>query len=165
MAGSTPRELFAERLAVPWWWWPVGAACLGLVAAELHAGYAGWRSWLPYLLAAGLLTAGLLTLGRARVGVVGGELWAGPAHLPASVISGVRVLDRDAVRLVMGRQADPAAFTLVRAWIPAAVWLRLDDPADDTPYWLVSSRRPADLAAAVDRARAEGQGRPPSRSG
>ena len=43
----------------------------------------------------------------------------------------------------------PYAFVVQRPWIPGAVQVHLDDPADPTPYWVVSSRRPDKLAAAL----------------
>jgi hypothetical protein len=45
------------------------------------------------------------------------------------------------------------AFIVQRPWVPTAVLVRLADPADPTPYWVVGSRRPAELAAAVLAAR------------
>ncbi|HWJ84512.1 MAG TPA: DUF3093 family protein, partial [Cellulomonas sp.] len=34
-------------------------------------------------------------------------------------------------------------------WIHAGVRIELVDPADPTPYWIVTSRRPDELAAAL----------------
>jgi hypothetical protein len=44
-----------------------------------------------------------------------------------------------------------------RPWIKGAVQVHLDDPSDPTPYWVVSSRRPATLASALLAARAAGE--------
>jgi Protein of unknown function (DUF3093) len=38
---------------------------------------------------------------------------------------------------------------VVRGYIPTAVLLLLDDPTDDTPYWVVSTRHPDRLVAAL----------------
>jgi hypothetical protein len=38
--------------------------------------------------------------------------------------------------------------------VASAVEITLDDPADPVPYWLISSRRPDELAAALTRASA-----------
>jgi hypothetical protein len=48
--------------------------------------------------------------------------------------------------------ADPAATTVVRGWIGPSVmvWLHRPQP---TPYWLVSTRHPDELAAAIQQAR------------
>jgi hypothetical protein len=69
-------------------------------------------------------------------------------------------IDAEGKRLLMGTGADPLAFVVQRPWISGAVQVLLDDPADPTPYWVVSSRDPlglaASLTAARDRARTGG---------
>jgi hypothetical protein len=42
-----------------------------------------------------------------------------------------------------------------RPWVKGAVQVHLDDPADPTPYWVVSSRNPTALASALLAERAE----------
>ncbi|RIS22389.1 DUF3093 domain-containing protein, partial [Mycobacteroides abscessus] len=49
----------------------------------------------------------------------------------------------------LGRQLDPAAFVVHRAWIGPMVLVVLNDADDPTPYWLVSSRHPDRLLAAL----------------
>ena len=88
------------------------------------------------------------------VAVRDGELHAGRAHLPVSLLGPVEVLDREGVRAAMGPGYDPRAFVCLRAWIGGAVTAPVTDPADPTPTWLVSSRRPRALAAAIEAARA-----------
>ncbi|MFT4285235.1 MAG: DUF3093 domain-containing protein, partial [Protaetiibacter sp.] len=82
-----------------------------------------------------------------------GELRAARARPPLSVVGGVRAAHgADAVReRGTGLHAD--AWLLIRGWIPDVVRVELDDPADPTPYWLLSSRRPDALAQAIDAAR------------
>ena len=46
-------------------------------------------------------------------------------------------------------EADARAFLLLRPYVKTAVRVDLEDPADPTPYWLLSSRRPEALAAAL----------------
>ena len=53
-------------------------------------------------------------------------------------------------RRVAGREADVRAFLLLRPYLKRAVKVETTDPADPAPYWLLSSRRPDDLAAAVN---------------
>ena len=42
------------------------------------------------------------------------------------------------------------AWLLLRGWIPGVVKIELTDADDPTPYWLVSTRNPAALAAALN---------------
>ncbi|MEP7764142.1 DUF3093 domain-containing protein [Sanguibacter sp. 25GB23B1] len=103
-----------------------------------------------------LVGAALLVLGAVLawvtspvVEIVGGELHAGAAHIPLRFLGEVRVLDRDGVREQMGPTWDPQAFACLRTWTGGAVRVEVVDPADGTPYWIVSSRRAVDLAAAL----------------
>ena len=52
-------------------------------------------------------------------------------------------------REVLGVGAHPLAFVVQRPWIGGAVQVLLDDPADPTPYWVVSTRHPVELATAL----------------
>ena len=47
------------------------------------------------------------------------------------------------------KKLDPAAFVAHRAWIGPMVLAVLDDPDDPTPYWLVSTRHPDQVLAAL----------------
>jgi hypothetical protein len=138
-----------ERLGVPWWLWLSGPALAGLFAAELHLGAPGLRSWLPYAVLVPAAAVGLGLLGRLRVAVGGGELHVDDARLPVGFVAGVTVLGPAEKRLLLGTAARPHAFVVQRPWIPGAVQVHLADPADPTPYWVISSRRPTELAAAI----------------
>ena len=83
------------------------------------------------------------------VTVTGGELRAGRAHIATSMLGDVEALDAAGTRLALGREHDPRAFLCQRGWVRTAVRARVLDPADPTPYWLVSTRHPDRLAAAL----------------
>jgi len=155
---TTPRgpAAFAERLVLPWWWWPPVLLMAGLLAAELHMGHPGVRAWLPYVLLLPLAVLLLIRLGRVRVEVGAAqdgdgarELRAGPAHLPVSQIGRVDVVTGEAKREALGPQLDPEAFVLHRPWVGPVVRIEVIDPDDPTPYWVVSTRRPEKLLAAL----------------
>lgn len=93
----------------------------------------------------------------AVVEVSGGELRAGRAHIPATLLGPATELDRAGVRAHLGPGSDARTFACVRSWIPGAVVVVVADPQDPTPAWLVSTRRPAALRAAVEAARRSGQ--------
>lgn len=144
---------YDERLAVPAWWWPVAAGLVGLLGAEFHVGLPlAWKVG-TYAVFGGLALSVLLFAGAARVVVRDGRLTAGRAQLPLEHAGEVRVLDRAATRTAMGPGADPAAYSMTRSWLPGSVRVQVIDPADDTPYWLVGSRHPDRLAAALEAAR------------
>ncbi|NUR72498.1 MAG: DUF3093 domain-containing protein [Hamadaea sp.] len=152
---ATPR--LTERLTVPWWWWPLGGALAALAAGEIGLGAPGPRGWAPFAVLLPLTAALLLWFSRLRLRVADNE--SGPefeitfgndrAHLPLSAIREVVALDASGRADLLGPYADPDAFVVLRPWIGTAVQIVLDDPADPTPYWLVSTRRPVKLAEAL----------------
>ena len=146
-----------ERLTVPWWVWPPALGLGALLSAEVYLGPG--LAWVPYAVVLPAVAVGLWLLGRLRIAVTGGELRVDDARLPVRYVSGVTVLGPEQRRQLLGPAARPHAFVVQRPWVPGAVQVHLDDPDDPTPYWVVSSRRPADLAAAVLAERASA-GRP-----
>jgi Protein of unknown function (DUF3093) len=137
---------YRERLSVPWWWWPPGFGLAALIGLEVNQGVSALPIWLPYAVLLPVAAVVLLWFGRTEVRVVAGtaetELWAGAAHLPKSAVSRAAEVPRSAKSAALGRQLDPAAFVVHRAWVGPMVLLVLDDPDDPTPYWLVSCRHP-----------------------
>jgi hypothetical protein len=123
------------------------------MATQVNMGVRNLPNWLPYAMMALVAIGVLLWLGRIEVRVVGTEsdveLWAGQAHLPASVITRSAVVPTSAKSAGLGRQLDPAAFVLHRNWIGPMVLVVLNDPDDPTPYWMVSCRHPERVLAAL----------------
>ncbi|HEX2300204.1 MAG TPA: DUF3093 domain-containing protein, partial [Pseudonocardiaceae bacterium] len=153
-------------LTVPLWWWPLGLGVAALLAAEVHMGYPGIRSWLPYLLTVPLAAAVLIRMGRHRIRLDRGELYVGPAHIPLRHLGKVEVIAPADKRRAMGPELDPAAFVLHAAWVGPMVRVELTDPHDTTPYWIFSVRRATELAAllharAVDAHRPGSDSNPP----
>jgi Protein of unknown function (DUF3093) len=144
---------YRERLWVPWWWWPPGLGLAALIALEVNQGVAALPDWVPFAVLLPVAAVVLLWFGRIEVRVVGGsaetELWAAAAHLPVSVIARSAEVPKSAKSAALGRQLDPAAYVVHRAWIGPMVLLVLDDPDDPTPYWLVSCRHPDRVLAAL----------------
>ena len=77
------------------------------------------------------------------------ELRINKAHIELRYLGDVTVLDTDSMRAVRGRDADPTAFLAIRFWNSRGVMVRVKDVRDNTPYWLISSKRGKDLAAAL----------------
>ncbi|MGQ5260053.1 DUF3093 domain-containing protein [Micromonospora sp. ZYX-F-536] len=155
-AGQPPvaaRAAYAERLDLPWWLWLAGLVAAALLAVEIWMGAAGVRAWLPFAVLLPATAAGLWWLGRIRVAVVDSELRVDDARLPVRFVADVVPLDTAGRREVLGVGADPLAFVVQRPWIGGAVQVVLDDPADPTPFWVVSTRRPVELAEALLSAR------------
>jgi hypothetical protein len=145
---------YDERLAVPAWAWLAALALSLLMAAQLHGGGSGFaRAVLPYVVVPLLTLGGLVVLSRGRVRLSDGVLHVPGARVPLSAVAAVTPLDRESTRRLRGPVASPLAYVATRPWLPLAVRVELDDPDDDTPYWLVGTRSPAALAEAVRAAR------------
>ncbi len=138
---------------MPWWWWPLAFALAALIAFEVNLGVRASPAWLPFATLFTVAAAALLWLGRVEIQVTAGdggvELWAGEAHLPVTVIARSAEVARSAKSAALGRQLDPAAFVLHRAWVGPMILVVLDDPDDPTPYWLVSCRHPERVLSAL----------------
>jgi hypothetical protein len=152
--------LFRERLSVPLLWWllAVGFALSLLLAIGLYLGPA----WGIGAAAAGLVVAAGLFVRAAVVILVDAQaIRIGRAQIAHRYIAGCRPLDAEATRRRGGVEADARAHLVLRPYIPKAVEITLADPADPVPYWLVSSRRPEELAAALSAANRQARGTTP----
>ena len=105
------------------------------------------------LLVSGALLAGLVRWSTPLVAVRDGELLAGRAHVPVDLLGAAEVLAPDELRQALGPSLDARAYLCIRGWLRRAVRVQLDDPDDPTPYWVISSRRPQELAAALTASR------------
>lgn len=67
------------------------------------------------------------------------------AHIDIRYIKDVIAADKNQMRTLRTRDADPAAFLALTFWIPTGVQVLLDDDRDPTPYWLISLRNYEEL--------------------
>lgn len=139
---------------MPTWWWLALAAVTAIVIVQTVMIDAPWWVWILTVVVPVLLAWLFVSVGRERIevesdGQGGGTLYAGRARLPFDAISRTAVVPATAKQAAMGRQLDPEAFVVHRGYIPTMVIVVLDDPLDPTPYWLISTRDPEGLAAAL----------------
>ena len=119
---------------------------------------------LPWLLTGVLgllLVLVLASYGSARLTVAAGEFRAARAHIALAHLGPAEALDPEETRVAMGPGADARAFLVMRPYLKRAVRVRVDDPADPTPYWLVGSRHPDALAAALNARQVSPPATPP----
>ena len=128
--------LLAALLAIAVWWALVlvtpFALAVGTALATFAVAALCLRRW-----------------GSPRIRVAEGRLHAGRAMIPLDLCGAVTALDAESTRALGGRDADARAYLLLRPYIRTAVRVDVADPRDPTPYWLLSSRRPDELAGAV----------------
>ena len=140
---------YDERLGVPLRWWVQGIMLVATLWLALVVALPTAAAWACTGLALALLAALLLGYGSARVSVDAGWFRAGRARIEAVHLGRVAALDPEETRRVAGPEADARAYLLLRPYLKRAVRVEITDPADPAPYWLVSSRRPDELARAV----------------
>lgn len=149
-------RVYRERLGVPLSWWLLITACVLLLGTTLWAGLSPAAALIIYAGLEAACALSLLVWGAATVEVTAGAVRAGPRRLPLGQVGEVTALDRAQTAALRGPRADPAAFLLIRPWLPESVYIEVAGRPPEQPYWLIATRRPAVLAAAVERARQGG---------
>jgi hypothetical protein len=153
---TTRQDTFQERLWVPWWWWPFAGVVIAIFVAEVIPGLPrSWQIWSGVIIT-GIVVSWLITVGVAPVGVDAEGFRAGAAKLPYAAIGAVRTVEPATRKALLGPAGDDRAYLLTRDWIRGSVYVEVVDDADPVPYWLVSTRNPARLAAALRRADDDG---------
>lgn len=151
---------YRERLYVPLAWWLLGMPSVVILGATLYAGLPEPWPIIIMLVLVGGSVAFLVTMGLGTVVVDGGELRTQGAVLSLATVSEVIVLDEKQSTLLRGPRADPAARIYSRPYLKRSVYLAIGQPEPgapppETPYWLVGSRHPEELAAVVERCRVQ----------
>jgi hypothetical protein len=77
------------------------------------------------------------------------ELRVGKAHIEKKFCGEVIVLTPKQMSLQRTREADPAAYLAIRFWTAHGVKIVIIDGRDQTPYWLVTSKRGDALTKAL----------------
>ena len=144
---------YREHLRVPVSWWLLAIPCVAILGAEIYAGFSGFIPPLVDAVFAAVVVGFLLAWGAATIEVSDGTLRAGGATLPLSQAGDVVALDEKQAALLRGPRGDPAAHLMLRPYLKRAVYIALADPGSGVPYWLVATRHPAELAAAIERSR------------
>jgi hypothetical protein len=111
----------------------------------------------PVNIVAGVVAAVVLFGGLSGIFVVlapvievtDGTLTAGKARIPVELLGTAEIFRGDAATLQRGQRLDARAWLCLRGWVDPVIKIPLEDPDDPTPYWLVSSRNPEGLKAAL----------------
>jgi hypothetical protein len=77
------------------------------------------------------------------------HLKVGRMRIPLTVLASAEEIEREALRDLIGPKADARAQLFIRGYIKTAVKIQISDPLDPTPYVVISTRRPKELAVAL----------------
>lgn len=144
---------YHERLFAPALWWVAGMLTMLTFGAIVWTGFDLGITLAVFAAVIAVTAAFLLNWGRATIEVAGGELRVGNDRLPLADAGQVRPLDEAQARALRGPRADPRAYVLIRPYLRLAVYVEVTRPDTGIPYWLLATRRPAELAAAIESSR------------
>lgn len=147
-SAGTPA-VFQERLWPNLWMWIIAAGISG----------AGILVFAPISMAAGYTAAGvlftimavLLVLSTPTIVVTSDALTVGRATIERRFVGEVEAFRGKDATAQRGTRLNGLAYLCIRGWIDPVVRIGITDPSDRTPYWLASSRRPEELAAALSQ--------------
>jgi hypothetical protein len=140
---------YREVLRPSVWLWLAGFGAAGFLAVAYGAALGAIAGWLCFAV---LVALGVWVVGRtaAVVSVDDQVLRAGRAQLPLRFVGRVRALDSQDAAIARGPGADADAYLLLRtSYSRRAVAVEVTDPRDPHPYWLISTKRPAELVSAI----------------
>jgi hypothetical protein len=147
--GIRDATSYRERLS-PSLWALVGAAVCGPMAALVFAPVDRTLS----LVAGAVVGIGVVVALVAFSPVVevrDGVLYAGPAHIDVALLGEPVPASGEQARLARGAHVDRRSWMLLRGGIDGVVTIPLADPDDPTPSWVISTRTPDRLSAAIRR--------------
>lgn len=140
---------YRERLSAPVSWW-FGAASFALAWGWIMLVATSWTIAIAALLVTAALSfAAVWRYGSVTIEVDDDRLTVGRATIDRQHVRDVEQLGRPDYRRRLGPEADARAFLVTRPYLDRGVLVRITDHRDPTPYWLLSSRRPEALAAAL----------------
>ncbi len=156
MPSGTTEDSYSERLTVPLRWWVQATMLLATLWLAFVVAMPLWAASSAAGALLLLVYALFVWIGSARLALHDGVLHAGTAHIGVEHLGVPEALDREETRRVHGVDADARAFLLTRPYLHHSVKVPVHDPADPTPYWLLSTRHPRRLATALVGARTRG---------
>ncbi len=73
----------------------------------------------------------------------------GAASIPRTLLGKIEVIEKDQIFLERGPKLDPSAYKVFQGTVKTGLKIIIKDPNDPTPYWLISTRKPAQLATVL----------------
>ena len=144
--GADPR--YRERLHAPAAIFVLVLGLAAIVGIAYGSAYGSTWGWLVGV-TLGLVGVGVLVATSTHLRVDDTVVRAGRARLPLTAIATVQPLDPEAMRHAK-RFGDPRDYLVLRAWSSrSGVAIELADARDPHPRWVISTRHPDRLAAAI----------------
>ena len=97
------------------------------------------------LLILGVLTFAFAFKNRLIIEVTTESIRVAGSFLERDYISEIVDLDNNEMKIERSTRLNSLAFLAIRFWVKGGMKIVLDDPRDPTPYWLVSSKKVAEV--------------------
>jgi hypothetical protein len=68
------------------------------------------------------------------------------AKIPRNLLGNIEEIAKNQIFSERGPKLDPAAHKVFQGTVKTAIKITVNDPNDPTPYWIISTRKPAQLA-------------------
>jgi hypothetical protein len=91
----------------------------------------------------------MLVLSTPTITVTANTVRVGRASIDRKFVGSVQAFRKAEATAERGPRLNGLAYMCFRGWIDPVVKIEITDPADRTPYWLASSRRPDELVSAL----------------
>ncbi len=140
--------VYRERLWPSAWIWVAGPALVAVLAIAYGAAYGAVVGWVIFIPVAAACLAGIALVSPTIV-VTDVSLRVGKAVIPLSDLGLCRELDSAELTLET-RRGDATVFLALRTWATRrAVEVQVTDEKDPHSAWLISTRHPHSLHAAL----------------
>ena len=73
----------------------------------------------------------------------------GQASIPRALLGKIDEIEKDQIFQERGPKLDPAAYKVFQGTVKTALKIAIKDSSDPAPYWIISTRKPAQLATVL----------------
>ena len=87
--------------------------------------------------------APLIQVGKTTLSV-------GRAAIPRTLLGKIEEIPKTQIFSERGPKLSPAAYKVFQGTVKTALKITIRDPEDPTPYWIISTRKPAQLATVLN---------------
>lgn len=144
-----PAQQWRESLRPAWWWWLVCVPLWFTVYVAVWAYLGGWWA-LGITVAIALFTGSWIVQLGLHTAADSSGFRAGRNRIDWRWVSHASPMDAAQTQAHLHSPGNHRDFLLTRSYVGPSVVLWLDDPADPHPAWVVSTRRPEQLARVVN---------------
>lgn len=144
--------LYRERVAPSLWMYLIGALAIPAVITV----FIPINIYVGIILGVAIFAGYCASLygGSPTIQVDERMLRVGSARVPLNHVGSVTANDQpSAARRAAGPDLDARAWICLRGWVNTNATIEITDERDPIPYWLVSTRDPKALAAAITSAK------------